>query len=140
MSLRSDFRLSFQLPHLRLRLVQPEAHVHFAVHRRCALYHRFEKVPTLVRTGGKRVRISETSKDCPGLEIPFTDEDPCPLQRIDGSLEITLSEAHATDARQSLGKSERMVSAFRNPECLPSMRARINQSSQTREGEGQPAV
>src|SRR6266568_2280078 len=34
MSLRSDFRLSFQLPHLRLRLVQPEAHVHFAVHRR----------------------------------------------------------------------------------------------------------
>src|SRR6266404_5100204 len=26
--------MRLQLPHLRLRLVQPEAHVHFAVHRR----------------------------------------------------------------------------------------------------------
>ena len=81
-----------------------------------------------MRTRGERVRISETSKHCPGLEIPRTNEDPRALQRIDGSVEITLSEAYASDARQGLGQSEWVVSAFGDPECLLGMQAGINES------------
>src|SRR2546422_4344364 len=33
-----------------------------------------------------------------------------------------------------------MVSAFRDPECVLGMRARLNESPQIREGQGQPAV
>jgi len=62
------------------------------------------------------------------------------LQCIDGPVEITLSEGHATDARQGLGKRVWMVSAFRDPERLLGMRGRLSESPQIREGQGQPAV
>jgi hypothetical protein len=109
-------------------------------HRRCVLYHLFEKIPTLGRTRGDCARVSETGEDRPGLEVRRNGEDARALQRIDGPTEITPSEAYARDAREGFGKSERVVSVFRDPECLLRMRARINESPYTRERQSQPAV
>jgi hypothetical protein len=113
------------------------SHAHRA-HRRCVSRHLLEKAPSLERTLGERVRVSETSEDRPGLEVPRTNEGARAFQRIDGPVEITLGEGHAPDARQGLGKGEWVVSAFRDPECLLGMRPRIIESPQTREGQGEP--
>ena len=104
------------------------------------MYHLFEKVPTLGHTCGERACVSETGKNRPGLQVPLTGEEACALQRTNSLVEIALSKVHATDARQGLGKSEWVVSAFRNPEGLLRMRLRLNESPQIREGQCQPAV
>ena len=115
------------------------SHAH-RTHRRRVLYHAFEKAPPLVCAPGERARVSETGENRPRLEVPLTGEAARALQSIDGLVEITQSEGHATNARQGLGKCVRVVSAFRDPECLLGMRARLNESAQIREGQGQPAV
>src|SRR5712691_5223065 len=128
------FQSIVKAPFEQVRLGEPRElhrppHAHRA-HRRCVLYHLLEKVPPLVRTRGECARVSKTSEHCPGLEVPRPNENPRALQRIDGPVEITLGKRHATAARQGLGKSEWVVSAFRDPECLLGMRPRITESPQ----------
>src|SRR5713101_920565 len=115
------------------------SHTH-RTHRRRVLCHVFEKVPPLVSTPGERARVSQTGENRPGPEIPLTTEGASALKDIDGLVDITPSEGNATNARQGLDKRVWVVSPFRNPECLLSMRARLNESTQIREGQCQPAV
>src|SRR6202795_2013752 len=108
------------------RKLHRPSHAHRA-QRCCVSRHLLEQALSLERTPGERVCVSETSEDRPGLKIPRVNEAARAFQRIDGSLEITLGEGHAPDARQGLGKGEWVVSAFRDPECLPGMRPRIDE-------------
>ena len=121
------------------RKLHRPSHAHRA-HRRCVSHHLLEKAPSLERAPGERVRVSETSEDRPGLEVPRTNEGARAFQRVDGQVEVTLGEGHATEARQGFGESEWVVSAFRDPERLPGIRPSINESPQTREGQGEPGV
>jgi hypothetical protein len=121
------------------RKLHRSSHAH-RTHRRCVLYHLFEEVPTLARTRGECVCVSETGKGRPGLEVPLTADGSCPLKRIDGPVEITLSKGYATDARQGLGEREWVISAFGDPECLLGMLALINELPEIRETQGYPAV
>lgn len=114
-------------------------HTHRA-HRRCVLYHVFEKVPPLVGSPGERARVSQSGENCPGSEVPLTSEGARALQDIDGLIEITQSEGHATHAGQGLGQRVWVVCAFRDPERVLRMRARLSESPQIRESQGEPAV
>ncbi len=90
------------------------SHTH-RTHRRCVLYHVFEKAPPLVGTSGERTRVSQTGENRPGPEIPLTGEGARALKGIDGLVEITPRESHSTNARQGLGKRVWVVCPFRNP-------------------------
>ena len=133
-----------EVPFEQVCLTEPRelhrpSHAH-RTHRCCVSYHLFEETPTLIYSCGEGACVSKPGKNRPRLETPLTDEDARAVQRIDGLVEITPSEGHATDARQGLGKSKWVVSAFRNPECLLCMQARLNELPQIREGQRQPTV
>ena len=78
-------------------------------------------MPPLVGTSGDRVRVSETGKNRPGLEVPLANEDAGTLQRTDRLAEVTLSEGHAAETCQGLRKREWVVGALRNPQGLLGM-------------------
>src|SRR5262245_2349899 len=67
------------------------AHAHGA-HGRRALYHIGEETAGFRRPLREHVRVTETGKHSPGLQMPFDDEDARTLQRREGLLEISLGE------------------------------------------------
>ncbi len=89
---------------------------------------------------GDRPRVSEAGENRPRLEVPLVGDPARTFQGIDGAIEVALSEGHSTHARQRLGESEWVVGAFRDPERLLGMRARIMESAQVRERQCQPVV
>ena len=78
-------------------------------------------MPPLAGSPGERVRLSETGKNRPGLQVPLAYEDAGALQRSDGLVEATLSKGHAPETGQGLRKREWVVGALRNPEGLLGM-------------------
>src|SRR5436309_2370589 len=84
--------------------------------------------------------MSEASDDRPGLEVPPAEEDARTLQHLDRSVDVSLRERDAREPRQRLGEREGMVRAFRDPECGLGMRPRVDESPDTRQGQGEPRV
>src|SRR5258705_46230 len=84
----------------------PRAHRGF---RSCYL---LEEAPSIGKTRGQRVRVSQSRNGRPWLELPLSAECESALQRTDRVVEVALREGHATECGESFHEGERMVCSF----------------------------